>query len=60
MMAGIIVSTIAFFIASFFIKRYLNDMGIPKGMARNATVFALALAVSYGVQVAVQWIMHVA
>lgn len=57
--SDIVVSTIAFFIASFFIKRYLEDMGIPKGMARNTMVFALALAASYIVQMAFDWVAHV-
>lgn len=48
MIASIIVSTIAFFVASYFIKRWMDDNDIPKGMTRNATIFALALAVSYG------------
>jgi hypothetical protein len=47
--ASIVVSTVAYFIASFFIKRYLEDMGIPKGMTRGLVVFVLALTVSYGV-----------
>lgn len=57
--SDIVVSTIAFFIASFFIKRYLEDMGIPKGMTRNTMVFALALAASYIVQMAFDWVAHV-
>jgi hypothetical protein len=48
-LASIVVSTVAYFVASFFIKRYLEDMGIPKGMTRGLVVFTLALAVSYGV-----------
>ncbi len=57
--SDIVVSTIAFFIASFFVKRYLDDMGIPKGMTRNAMVFALALLASYIVQAAFDWVVHV-
>lgn len=55
----IVVSTIAFFVASYFLKGYLEDMGIPKGMTRNTMVFALALAASYIAQVAVDWVVHV-
>jgi hypothetical protein len=47
-LTSIIVSTIAFFVASYFIKRWMDENDIPKGMTRNATIFALALAVSYG------------
>ena len=48
MIVSIVVSTIAFFVASYFIKRWMDDNDIPKGMTRNATIFALALAVAYG------------
>ena len=48
-MRSIVLSTVAYFIASYFIKRQLEEMGIPKGMTRGTVVFALALAVAYGV-----------
>jgi len=49
MLVSIVLSTIAFFVASFFIKRYLDGMDIPKGMTRSITIFVLALGVAYGV-----------
>ena len=55
-MLGIVLSTIAFFAASFFIKRYLDEIGIPKTMVRGMVVFVLALAVAYGVVFVVDWI----
>lgn len=48
-MTAMVLSTLAFFVASYFIRRYLDDLGIPAGMTRNVTVFTAALAVSYGV-----------
>ncbi|MBI2747763.1 MAG: hypothetical protein HYX43_00095 [Burkholderiales bacterium] len=48
-MLSIVLSTVAFFAANFFIKRQLEDMGIPKGMTRALVVFTLAIAVAYGV-----------
>jgi VIT1/CCC1 family predicted Fe2+/Mn2+ transporter len=48
-MLSIVVSTIAFFVAAFFIKRWLDDMGIPKTMTRNVVVFVAAALISYGV-----------
>ena len=48
-MLSIVVSTVAFFVASFFIKRYLDDMEIPKGMTRSMVIFCLALGIAYGV-----------
>jgi hypothetical protein len=50
------LSTVAFFVASYFIKRHLDDMDIPKGMTRSIVVFCLALGVSYGVAVIVDWL----
>lgn len=55
----IVVSTIAFFIAGYFLKRWAEDIDLPKGMVRNSLVFALALLASYMVQVAVDWVVHV-
>jgi fucose permease len=55
-MLGIVLSTIAFFVASFFIKRYLDEIGIPKTMVRGLVVFALALAVAYAVAFVVDWL----
>jgi VIT1/CCC1 family predicted Fe2+/Mn2+ transporter len=49
MIASLVISTIAFFAASHFIKRWMDDNDIPKGMTRNITVFTLALAVSYAI-----------
>jgi hypothetical protein len=55
---SIVLSTLAFFVASYFLKRYLEDMGIPKGMTRGALVFSLALLISYVVAVAVDHLPH--
>ena len=49
MIASIITSTIAFFVASYFIKRWMDDNDIPKGMTRSVTIFVLAVALAYGV-----------
>jgi hypothetical protein len=48
-MPSFVFGTIAFFVASYFIKRYLNDIGIPKTFVRGLVVFVLALAAAYGV-----------
>jgi len=45
--ANLIVSTLAFFAASYFIKRWADDNDFPKGMTRNASIFVAALAVAY-------------
>jgi VIT1/CCC1 family predicted Fe2+/Mn2+ transporter len=46
---GIVVSTIAFFVFVYFIKRWADENDIPKGMTRNISIFVVALALSYGV-----------
>ena len=46
---SLVFSTIAFFVASYFIKRYLDETGVPKTVVRGLVVFVLALAVAYGV-----------
>ena len=48
MLLSLVVSTIAFFAASYFIKRRFDEMDLPKGMTRNVTIFVLALAIAYG------------
>lgn len=58
MLVSLVFSTIAFFAASYFIKRYLEKMDIPKGAARSISVFVLAFAVSCGVGVAVDLMVH--
>jgi hypothetical protein len=52
-MLSILLSTIAFFVSSYYIKRYLEDSGIPKGATRGALIFSIALAIAYLVALAV-------
>ncbi|HEX9431928.1 MAG TPA: hypothetical protein VF936_03970 [Burkholderiales bacterium] len=49
MIASLIASTIAFFVASYFIKRWMDQNDFPKGVTRSLTIFAGAIAISYGV-----------
>src|SRR6266853_3678927 len=42
-MLSLVFSTIAFFVASYFIKRYLDETGVPKTVVRGLVVFVLAL-----------------
>ena len=48
-MHTLIVSTIAFFVASYFIKRWAEAQDFPKGMTLNISIFVAALVVAYGV-----------
>ncbi len=51
-MLSIVLSTIAFFVSSYYLKRYLEDMGLPKGMTRGVLIFSIALTISYVVALA--------
>ena len=55
-MLSLILSTIAFFNARDLIKRYMDDVYMPKGITRSALIFSLALAIAYGVAVVVDWV----
>ena len=48
-MLSLVVSAIAFFVISYFIKRWADDNDIPKGMTRNVSILVVAVALSYGV-----------
>jgi hypothetical protein len=56
-MLSIVVSTIAFFVAAFVVRRWLDGMGIPKTMTRSIMVFVAAALVSYGVAFVVDLIV---
>lgn len=54
-MLSLVLSTIAYFIASHYIKRYLDEMGAPKGLTRSALIFCAAALIAYGVAFFVDW-----
>jgi len=56
-MTSLVLSTIAFFVASFYIKRYLDGIGVPKTVTRGLVIFVLALAIAYGVAFIVGLVM---
>jgi len=55
-MLSIVVSTVAFFVATYYFKRYLEEMGIPKGMTRGTLIFTAALLISYLTAVLVSYL----
>lgn len=55
-MPSIVLSIIAFFVATYFLKRYLDNTDIPKGMTRSTLIFSIALLISYLVSLAVDYI----
>jgi len=54
-MPGLFVSTIVFFIAAWYLNRYLDQQEIAKGMTRGVLVFTLAALVSWGAAALVDW-----
>jgi hypothetical protein len=54
-MWNLIISTIVFIFAAWYIRRYLDEQGIPKGVTRGILVFALAYVISWSAGEAVDW-----
>ena len=54
---SLILSTLAYFVASYFIKRYLIELDIPAGLTRSSIIFCLALMIAYGVGAVVDWVV---
>lgn len=48
-MLSLAISTVAYFVAAWFIKRWLDSMDIPASMTRSIVIFVAAAAVSYAV-----------
>jgi hypothetical protein len=55
---NLVISTIVFVIAVWYIRRYLEAQGIPKGMTRGLLVLILAYIVSWGAGETVDWIQE--
>ncbi len=54
-MWNIIISTIVFVVAAWAIRRYLDGMGMPKGITRGLLVFVLAYMISWVSGEVVDW-----
>lgn len=54
---NLIVSTAVFFAAIWYLRRYLDEQGIPEGMTRRVLVFMLASLLSWGAGAAVDKIV---
>lgn len=48
-MLSFLLSSIAFVVAGFFIRRYLDEIGVPRSMSRSLVVFVAAILIAYGV-----------
>ena len=49
LMLSLTLSTVAFFVLSYFFARTLDDAGFATGMTRGVLIFSIALMMSYGV-----------
>ena len=56
-MLSLIISTLVFFFAAWYFKRYLDGQGIPKGMTRALLIFTLAALVAWGAAALVNWVL---
>ena len=48
-MTSIVVSTIAFLIFSYYLKRWADDNELPRGITRSTSILVVAAVLSYGV-----------
>jgi hypothetical protein len=54
-MLNLVISTIVFFVAAWFVNRYLDEQEIAKGLTRGVLVFLLAILASWGAGAMVDW-----
>lgn len=55
---NLVISTVVFFIAAGYFRRYLEMQGIPKGITRGMLVFLLASLASCGSGEVVDWVQE--
>jgi hypothetical protein len=54
---GLVLSTLAFFAATWYLRRVCDRNDIPLGMTRSLAIFAVALLLSYAVGDATDWVI---
>jgi hypothetical protein len=57
MIPGLILSTLAFFAASWYLRRVCDENDIPLGITRSLAILAIALLASYAVGAATDWVV---
>jgi hypothetical protein len=55
---NVLISTVVFVVAAWYTRRFLEEQGIPKGIARGLAVFMLAYLVSWASGEAVDFIQE--
>ena len=53
----LVISTVAFFVFSHFLKRWADDNDLPKGMTRSVSIITVAIALSYALACLVDWVV---
>jgi len=54
-MLNLLIPTIVFILAAWFLNSYLDEQGIPKGLSRGVVVLVLAALMAWVVGWAVDW-----
>ena len=52
---NIIISTIVFVIAAWWIRRWLDEQGLPKGITRGLLVFVMAYVLAWAAGALIDW-----
>lgn len=52
---NLIVSTVVFFVAAWYLHRYFDEQDLPRGLTRSVLVIVLASMVSWASGNAVDW-----
>lgn len=55
---NLVISTVVFFIAAWYLRCYFDNQGMPKGITRGMLVFLLASLVSCGSGEIVDWVQE--
>lgn len=55
-MLNLLLSTLAFFAAAWYLNRYLDEQGIGQGMTRGVLVLVLASLLSWATGAAMDWV----
>ncbi|MGB8518153.1 MAG: hypothetical protein WCD45_09710 [Gallionella sp.] len=53
---SLLLSTIVFFVAAWYVRRFLLEQDIQKGFTLNVVVFTIATVASFGADKIVDWI----
>jgi hypothetical protein len=58
-MWSLLISTLVFFVAFAYLRRYLEEQGIPKGTTRATLIFTFAFLLAWGAEKAAEWTQEI-